>query len=64
MRLLTQALTARTASPAATARLLVFFLVITFAVEMLVMLLLPWLVPNDASPVVVGCVDAMLLAIM
>lgn len=64
MRLLTQALTARTAGPAAAARLLAFFLLITFTVEMLVMLLLPWLVPGDASPVVVGCVDALLLAVI
>lgn len=64
MRLLKQALTARTASPAAVARLLVFFLLITFAVEMLVMLLLPRIVPDDASPILIGCVDALLLAVI
>lgn len=62
MRLLAQALAARTASPAAAVRLLAFFLVTTFVVEAAVMLLLPRIVPADASPVVIGAVDAAILA--
>lgn len=64
MRLLAQALAARTASPAAAARLLLFFLVVTFLVEAIVMALLPWIVPLDASPMTIGLVDATILALI
>lgn len=62
MRLLARALLSRTASPAVAVRLLAFFLVMTFAIEAVVMLLLPRLVPPTAPSVVVGAVDAALLA--
>ena len=62
MRLLSQALAARTASPAAAVRLLVFFLTTTFLVEAAVMLLLPRILSANASPFLVSAVDAALLA--
>lgn len=62
MRLLARALTSRTASPAAAVRLLAFFLVTTFVVEMLVMMLLPRILPTNASHVLLSATDAALLA--
>lgn len=64
MRLLAQALSARTSSPAAAPRVLLFFLIVAFVIEAVVMLMLPWLVPTDASPVITGLIDAALLALI
>lgn len=61
MRLLSKALTAQTARPAAAVRLLVFFLATTFLVEVAVMLLLPQILPANVSPFLVSAVDAALL---
>lgn len=62
MRLLARALAAKTASTGAAVRLLAFFLVTAFTVEVVVMLLLPRIVPLNASPIVISAVDATLLA--
>lgn len=61
MRRLARALATRSATPADAAWLLAFFLVTTFAVEMVVMVLLPRVVPAEASPMMVAAADAALL---
>lgn len=61
MRLFYKALAGRATHPAATARMFLFFLAVTFASEAVVMAMLPMLVQPFASQTVEAAVDASLL---
>lgn len=61
MRPLAAVLAGHTADPAAMVRLFVLFLLATFAVEVGVMVLLPWIVSPDAPVVIAALVDSAIL---